>query len=443
MFIRRHCFFVQSRLQGFLGRFFHDRRGVAVVLVALALPVLIGTMGVAAETSYWYMHQRSMQNAADAAAIAAATAGAMAAATNTTSTYATEAQQVAANYGFSNGSGNITVTAANPSTATNCTSGCYTATVSDKVPLFLSKVIGYTGDPTNSGTTAMSASATATIWGGAYCILALSGSVTDDIVSNGAPKANLNGCNIMSNTSALCHGSNLNANVGDAHGTDSNCGILPESNVPTVPDPYSQLASNIPSDPCGGTYYHEGKKGSGLPASNQWSGSISPGTYQICGDLQLTGNTTISAPGNTLLVIYNGTLDTNGNTLQTATNAGLTIVFTGSNGSSSTQYPTGGGTLDIAAPTSGTWSGMAIYDIPATSITYAGNSPTWSISGMVYFPNASVTISGAVNKSSNGSQCFGMTVGSMTINGTGDIIANVNCAGAGLVLPHQRGTLVN
>ena len=43
------------------------------VLVALAMPVLVGTMGLAAEASYWYVHQRGMQNAADAAAIAAAT----------------------------------------------------------------------------------------------------------------------------------------------------------------------------------------------------------------------------------------------------------------------------------------------------------------------------------------------------------------------------------
>ena len=46
-----------------------------VVLVALAMPVLVGAMGLAAETSYWYVHKRGMQNAADAAAIAAATNG--------------------------------------------------------------------------------------------------------------------------------------------------------------------------------------------------------------------------------------------------------------------------------------------------------------------------------------------------------------------------------
>jgi len=199
MLIRKHCRFFQPKLQSRLGRFFQDQKGVAAILVALALPVLIGTMGLATETSYWFMHQRSMQNAADAAAIAAAT--------NATSSYASEAQGVAAQYGFSNGSGNITVTVANPNTAKNCSQNCYTVTVSDKVPLWLSQVIGYAGNTTvnKKGMTALSAAAVATSASAyPYCILALNGSVTQDLTTNGAPKANLAGCNIMANSSATC-----------------------------------------------------------------------------------------------------------------------------------------------------------------------------------------------------------------------------------------------
>jgi Flp pilus assembly protein TadG len=83
MLIRRHCHCLRARLHSSLRRFSSDQRGVVVLLVALALPVLAGTMGLAAEISHWYLHQRSMQNAADAAAIAAATNG--------SSTYAAEA----------------------------------------------------------------------------------------------------------------------------------------------------------------------------------------------------------------------------------------------------------------------------------------------------------------------------------------------------------------
>jgi hypothetical protein len=118
-------------------------------------------------------------------------------------------------------------------------------------------------------------------------------------------------------------------------------------------------------------------------------------------------------------------------------------------------YPTGGGTLDIAAPTSGPWSGIAIYQDPNLvdsgnpgnlDITAAGNSPTWDISGMVYLPHSNVTLSGAVGKGSYGARCFGMVVGALLINGTGSIFANdTECSSsAGLALPKggYRGQLV-
>ncbi len=417
------------------------------VLVALAMPVLVGSMGLAAEASYWYYHQRGMQNAVDAAAIAAATNG--------TATYAAEAQAVAAQYGFQNGSGNITVTATNPNTATGCAAKCYIVTVSDKVPLFLSQVVGYAGN--GKGTTTLSATAVAhTGTAYPYCILALSGNVTTDILSNGGPKANLTGCNIMSDSNSTCNGHNLGATVGDAHGTNNGCGIIQNSNMPVVADPYKALASNIPADTCGGVYPQEPakKKDPVLPAANLWSGAYTlSGNKIVCGDQQLTANTTISAPSNAVLVIENGQLDTNGYTLQSTAGSGLTVVFTGAPSNGTYQhYPSGGGTLDIAAPTSGTWHGMVLYQDPNLvdtsnnlDISAAGNSPTWDLTGMVYLPNSNVTFSGAVNKSSNGLSCFGLTVGDITINGTADILSNTQCAAAGVTLPQggSRGALVN
>jgi Flp pilus assembly protein TadG len=77
-FIYKNCRYLLSRLPApapSARGFFDERSGVVAVIVALAMPVLVGAMGLAAETSYWYVHQRGMQNAADAAAIAAATNG--------------------------------------------------------------------------------------------------------------------------------------------------------------------------------------------------------------------------------------------------------------------------------------------------------------------------------------------------------------------------------
>ena len=125
-------------------------------------------------------------------------------------------------------------------------------------------------------------------------------------------------------------------------------------------------------------------------------------------------------------------------------------MFTGSNSSSYQYIPTGGGTLDIAAPTSGIWSGVAIYQDPSLTtnvdIAAAGNSPTWNITGLAYLPNSNVTLSGAVGKSSAGASCFELVTGNLTINGTGNIFANdTGCASAGLnqLGGGHRGTLVN
>jgi len=164
----------------------------------------------------------------------------------------------------------------------------------------------------------------------------------------------------------------------------------------------------------------------------------------VCGDQQLTADTTIN---NTVLVIENGQLDTNGFTLH---GSGLTIVFSGASNNTYQHIPTGGGTLDIAAPTSGSWSGVAMYQDPSLTkgvdLSAAGNSPTWSISGLVYLPHSSVTLSGAVSKSSTGQSCFELVVDNITVNGTGAIFqGDTQCGAAGLNQTKGgfRGTLVN
>jgi Flp pilus assembly protein TadG len=429
--------YLLDRLRAFLG----DEAGASIVAIGLTMPALIGAVGLAAEAGYWRLHHNAMQNAADAAAIAAAT--------NASATYVGEAKAVAAQYGFQDGAGQISVSVANPASAAGCTANCYTVTISDNVPLFLAQVVGYQGSTVVNKqrmTTITATSVATTTTAYTYCVLALAGSGKQGITSNGAPNANLNGCNTMSNTDATCHGHNLNANVGDAHGTDNGCGITQKSNVATQSDPFASLASNLPANSCG-SYPQEPVKHNDppLPTSNQWFGNYSSsGVKVVCGDQQLNGNVSLN---DTLLVIENGQLDTNGYTFS-GTN--LTIVFSGTNSANYQHIPTGGGTLDITAPTSGTWSGVAIYQDPAITkgvdISAAGNTPTWNISGLVYLPHSSVTLNGAVNKSSQGQSCFEIAVDNITINGTGSIFQNdTQCALAGLnqTKGGSRGMLVN
>jgi hypothetical protein len=407
-------------------------------MAGLLMVPLIGAMALAFEVSNWYMTKRAMQNAADAAVLAAATNGA--------ANYAAEAKAVTAQYGFVDGSNNVTVTVSNAAACPGGGNTCFSVTITDLVPLYLSQVVGFPGDATLNSVSAKSLTSTAVATQAQipvnYCLLALATSGTG-IRTNGAPKANMTGCDVMSDSAATCNGGNLLAAIGAAHNTNNGCGIQQYSNVASVSDPYSSRASNIPTNTCNLSDYSwepASKKGIPLASSNQWSGAQSlNGNVVVCGDLQLTGDVTINASSGAVVVIENGQLDTNGYTLSTANGSALTVVFSGDNSGSYTHAPTGGGTLDFAAPTSGPWAGVAIYQDPkitsGVDISAAGNSPTWDITGLVYLPNADVTFNGAVNKSSYGQSCFVMVVNKVLIDGTASILETGGCDAAGLPMP--------
>ena len=93
------------------------------------------------------------------------------------------------------------------------------------------------------------------------------------------------------------------------------------------------------------------------------------------------------------------------------------------------------------APTTGPWSGMAIVQDPSLTngvdISQAGNAPTLNITGLIYMPHATITLKGAINKSTNGTNCVVMVADNFQISGTGGILKTDigNCVGAGLTMP--------
>ncbi len=428
-----------------------DCHGNVAVMMGLLIVPLAGGLGLGFEVSNWYMTKRAMQNAADAAALAAAS--------NASSNYDVEAKAVAALYGYIDGRNNVTVTASNAATCPSGSGTCYSVTITSMNSLYLAPVVGFDGDTIVNGTrqkslTSSAVALQATVqW--PLCLLALNTTGTA-LRTNGAPKTNFAGCSVMSDSGATCNGSNLNADAGMAAGTNNGCGAKEYSKVPVVADPYAGLAASIPKNTCGSYPQEPGKHGSPLPTSNLWTGtkSLGSGNTQVCGDLQLTGDVTVQTNdlSGATLVIENGQLDLNGHTLTTSNGSALTVIFSGDNAGSYTHAPTGNGTLDIQAPTSGTWSGVALYQDPnlknGVDVSYAGNNPTWDLTGLVYMPNSSATFSGAVNKSSNGAACFVMITGSVLINGTGSIYATspAGCKTAGLIMPTAtipgRGQLV-
>jgi hypothetical protein len=146
--------------------------------------------------------------------------------------------------------------------------------------------------------------------------------VNVDLDFNGAPKANLEGCGMMSNEAMVCSG-NARRVAGFADsptGDSSPCGQVAH-NMPTpkLEDPYAKLATHIPPNRCTGY--------STTTITAPPSGEV---TY--CGTLKLGANL-IDVTQPTTIVIMNGNLDLNGNTLK---GSNLTIIFGGNNGTAGT-----------------------------------------------------------------------------------------------------------
>jgi hypothetical protein len=184
----------------------------------------------------------------------------------------------------------------------------------------------------------------------------------------------------------------------------------------------------------------------------------------MCGDQILTGPVVINTPPGApaVLIIENGQLDLNGNTLTTSSGSAVTLVFSGTNTNcgSCIHAPTDNtngntGVLDITAPalanpstpSNPSWSGVAIYQDPSLTsgldVSAAGNSPTWNISGLIYMPHASVTLKGAVDKSTAGKSCLVMVADNFQISGNGGILKTDigQCGQAGLTMPTANGRL--
>src|SRR5687767_4030795 len=90
----------RARFARVMRRFRGDESGSYVIMAGILMPALVGAMGVGTEAGLLYLKRRSMQNAADSAAISAATTYYV---QSNNSGLATQSQAIAAGYGFVNG----------------------------------------------------------------------------------------------------------------------------------------------------------------------------------------------------------------------------------------------------------------------------------------------------------------------------------------------------
>ncbi|MCK1421166.1 hypothetical protein IVB14_03045 [Bradyrhizobium sp. 180] len=404
----------RGRTISLLQRFARDQSGSYVLISALLMPVLVGTAGLGTEVGWWYYKHKNMQSAADSGAVSAATAAS--AGTDPLS----EAKAVTANYGYANGSNNVTVTVNQPPKTGNHASNSQAieVIVSQPQQRLLSALFG--SDPV-----LITARSVALPNSGTGCVLALNSSASPAVNVSGGNQLNLIKCNLYSNSSAspslnVAGSASVAANqvgvVGDVSGASSitaSNGI--KTHISPVADPYANVSP--PARPsCTNakiTVNANGKTNSLDPGCYMGSITVnagavlnlSPGIYYLDGaNLSVAGNATIAG-------------------------SGVTLVFTGSGSDWGTASIGSNATINLTAPTSGPTKGIVMYgdrNMPAgTAFNLTGGS-TQNFGGAIYLPKANLSFSGGNGTSTS---CTKIIADTLTFSGTSNL--QVNCTALG------------
>ncbi|PWC52788.1 pilus assembly protein TadG-related protein [Azospirillum sp. TSO22-1] len=412
------------RLRSILTHLRRNEDGALIVAIALMLTVLMGLLGVGVEVGSWYMARRSLQTAADAAAIA----GALENARGNAAAIALAGAKEAARNGTENGD---TVQVFTPPTggAFAGRADAVEAIVTRRQPALFSAVL-------NAGPATISARAVALLSdNGRACVLALDGSKASAVLARGNPDVQMAGCMIASNSnaaSAIDLSGNVSVNAlslwtagGIAVSGNASLRLAQPATTHSwpLPDPYTNI--NVPPLPtCSSPKVTKVNKTQLLPKGIYCGGidvsgnthlKLEPGEYYLDqGDLTVHGNVTIDCP--------------------TCVNDGVTIVFTSTRSSSLIGGLRLSGNLDLTLQARGgagvPFPGILVYQdrrAPAGTNLVNGNT-TMKVTGALYFPAQELQWAG--NNSTATAGCVQIVARTVTFIGNA-ALGNDTCAAIG------------
>lgn len=374
----------------FLKKLSRDRRGNALAIAAACMPLFIGAAGLATDTIQWTLWKRQLQRAADSAAIAGvydreANSGA------TTNTYSTVNHDLTLNlhtfYTLKSGFPTVSYPA-NSGVMTNQVS----VTVAIQQPLSFSSFFMTTAPTITATSTAASVPA-----GGDACVQALEPTAVPGILISGNAGIYMPDCVMYSNSPATNSAYSKGSSDVTAEAVAAVGGIQESNNwhvgnyrpySPKLPDPFANVTPSPSDMNCTTDALDEKTNLASLPSGTNCFSSLSVGS-----------NKTLTLPPGTYY-INGGGAQIHGNLSCT----GCTIVLTNKDPASTTigQFDVNAGAeINLTAPTSGTFKGIAIYqDRRATDSGSAnkinGNSSS-VITGALYFPSQELQYNGTGN----------------------------------------------
>ena len=392
----------------FLTSLLKENDGAIAVLWALVLPVVIGCVGLGADTGLWYQAKRDLQNAVDVAAVAAAydISGGNPQAATMLATATSELER----HGF-DADDEVTVTVHYPPITGAYTDNTQAVEVVVTQPQ--SRVFSalFVGEDPNVRVRAISTRQPI----GSACVLALNQSANSALLFQGSTTVNLSGCSSAANSSSssaidIAGSSTLSTHslytAGNYVQSGSSSLTTTEAAVTNgaqISDPYASLA--VPS--------YSGCNQNNYSANN--TATINPGVY--CNGMDFKSNAVVTMnPG--VYIVDRGDFKATAGAQITGT--GVTIIFTSSTGAS---YPNitinGGATVTLSAMTSGNTAGVLFYkdrNAPAaTNKNKFNGTSTTNYTGAIYFPKQEVQFSG--NNSSGGGKCTKIIADTITFTG--------------------------
>ena len=368
----------------FTKRLWRDRRGNVLAIAGAALPLLIGSVGLATDTIQWALWKRQLQRAADSAAFA----GAYSRFQDQSSTTGVTKDLTNNNHLW------VPLLSTYPQISEPADTATFVRAV--EVKLAVQQELSFSSLFMSSAPIITATARAAAIDSGNFCVVALEKTNNSGIIIQGSSIVNL-GCGMISNSPSASVSVGVNGNahnvtadpVAGAGGVPDINGVTTEQSYHLAqPDPFeNKYDTNIPpAVPCGGMSSHEVSNIAGVT-------TLSPGCYSGNNQqFKFNGGSYHLQPG----VYYLNNIDfiaTGG----TITGTGVTIVLTGS--TPGQVQMNGNASINLTAPTTGTWAKMLLtQSTNATNSTNAnvinGNASS-SFDGTIYFPNQELKFSGS------------------------------------------------
>lgn len=369
-----------------------NKKGNVLVMAAAAMPLVVGSAGLAVDTIQLSLMKRHLQRAADSAALAGAYAKVQSKPVDPAVTKA---------LGFNDAFPLVgTPDISQPATGTHANRSVRVEISARRSLPFLSF---FSAEPT------ITVDATAAlVYTGKFCMVSLDESNGTGITFSGNSTVDL-GCGVISNTT----GSSAVVADGSAEVTASPVaavGGVPSSTAYVQPtlllpyslkqrDPFGDLSDPAPPTPCAGKITDStdtitpGGCYAGIDVNS--AKTLPAGTYYLTGDLTLNSNAHLIGEG-------------------------VTLVFTKDPGNASAAWPAitinGNAELDLTAPTSGTYEGVLMhYDSRAPNAGHTINGNSFSkFEGAFYFPSQNLTFNGNSEMDTN---CIQLVALRLTFSG--------------------------